>query len=61
MGMLFGFSQGRQFSRCGCASTPACGSEVRVFDPSFMAQLKLGPSGPCHSKVFAHNALEDTL
>jgi hypothetical protein len=33
-----------QFSRCGCAFAPACGSEEAPLARRFMAQLKLDPS-----------------
>jgi len=33
--------------------TPAFGRAVRAFGPAFTAWLKPGPSGPCHSTVFA--------
>ena len=40
MGMLFGFSQGRQFSRYALrASLRACGSKVRAFGPAFTASF----------------------
>jgi hypothetical protein len=41
--------RGRQFSRFACGFTPACGSEVGVFDAGwFMARLK-----PCPFEVVA--------
>ena len=39
----FGPHEGMQFRRCGCASTPACGSEVWAFGPAFTARLKPCP------------------
>jgi hypothetical protein len=45
--------EGKQFSRCGCASTPACGSEVLICNTAFVAWLKPCPSGLSLSKPFA--------
>ena len=40
---LFRLSQGRQFSRCGCAFTPACGSGVRGFGLGVVGRVETLP------------------
>ena len=40
---LFRLSQGRQFSRCGCAFTQACGSEVWGFGSGVIGRVETLP------------------
>ena len=50
---LIRLTQGKQFSRFGCAFTPACGSEVWALVRVLLAGLKSCPSGSCHGGVVA--------
>ena len=61
MGMLFASAkEGNSVVAAAPPLKPAaarCGPLARLL----LAWLKPGPSGTRHSKVFAHNALEDAL
>ena len=39
----FRLNQGRQFSRCGCAFTPACGGEVWGFGLGVIGRVETLP------------------
>jgi hypothetical protein len=43
MARVVRLDQGRQFSRCGCASTPAFGREVWAFGPAFCGLAEARP------------------
>jgi hypothetical protein len=51
-----GLHEGRQFSRSGCASTPAFGRKVRAFRPDLYGMAEAMPlTKQCHRKRFAQS------